>query len=67
MKNTKLRVIGPYNSRDIYAWVYKKSIRSPGVVIIEGHAEDGQPSEIVMSSKEARDMMLWLKCTLDET
>lgn len=50
----------------VRAEVYKKSIGQPGIVIIQGNAEDGQPSETVLSAREATDLMLWLNCALGQ-
>lgn len=64
----KLRMVDNFEGRDgVRAEVYKPRIGSKGIVIIQGNAQDGQPSETVLSAREAMDLMLWLKCALETT
>ncbi len=64
----KLRMVDFFVGVDgVRAEVYKKSLGHRGIVIIEGNAQDGQPSETVLSAREAMDLMLWLKCALGQT
>lgn len=62
---SKLRTIEPFSSPDgIRAEVEFHKLGGSGCVVVTGDTPGFEQEEVVLSAREAHDLMLWLRCAL---
>lgn len=68
MADPKLRAIEPFRMHgQLVAEVFISGIGAGAIVALEFDTENGDVASLSLTPREATDLMLWLKCALEET